>query len=60
MCSATISPTKARALATKRVQETLSPLAALDKPDLSAGGRDIMTDFGDRQVDSSITEMTFD
>ncbi|MDO7911136.1 polymorphic toxin type 15 domain-containing protein [Pseudomonas sp. 22-AL-CL-001] len=47
-------------MAKKHVQETLSPLAALHKPDLSAGSRDIMADFSDRQVDSSITERMFD
>ncbi|WP_438284169.1 polymorphic toxin type 15 domain-containing protein [Pseudomonas alabamensis] len=48
------SPTKARALAKKRTQETLSPLAALYNSALNAGGKDIIADFGDRQVNSSI------
>jgi len=50
----TMSPAKAKALAKKHAQETMSTLAALHNPDLSAGGRDIIADFGDRQVNSSI------
>jgi len=52
--SATMSPTKAKALAKKHAKETMSTLAALHNPDLSAGGKDIIADFGDRQVNSSI------
>ncbi|MGE8045890.1 DUF6861 domain-containing protein [Pseudomonas monteilii] len=52
--SATMSPTKAKALAKKHARETMSTLAALHNPDLSAGGKDIIADFGDRQVNSSI------
>lgn len=51
---ATMGPTKATALAEKHAQETMSTLAALHNPDLSAGGKDIIADFGDRQVNSSI------
>lgn len=50
----TMSLAKAKALAKKHAQETMSTLAALHNPDLSAGGRDIIADFGDRQVNSSI------
>jgi hypothetical protein len=32
----------------------MSDLAGLHNPDLSAGGKDIIADFGDRQVNSSI------
>nr|WP_313645152.1 polymorphic toxin type 15 domain-containing protein [Pseudomonas sp.] len=32
----------------------MSVLAALHNPDLMAGGRDIVSDFGDRQVNSTI------
>lgn len=46
-------PKKARALTKKRAQETLSTLAALHNSDLSAGGKDIIADFGDRQVNPS-------
>lgn len=32
----------------------MSGLAGLHNPDLSAGGKDVIADFGDRQVNSSI------
>lgn len=50
----TIGPSDARAQAIKKARETMSSLAALHNPDLSAGGKDIIADFGDRQVNSSI------
>jgi preprotein translocase subunit SecG len=40
--------------AIKKAKETMSNLAGLHNPDLSAGGKDIIADFGDRQVNSSI------
>ncbi|WDY57246.1 DUF6861 domain-containing protein [Pseudomonas sp. PSKL.D1] len=41
-------------LAEVQAKETMSTLAALHNPDLTAGGRDVISDFGDRQVNSSI------
>lgn len=38
----------------KQAKETMATLAALHNPDLSAGGKDTISDFGDRQVNSSI------
>jgi len=32
----------------------MASLAALHNPDLIAGGKDVISDFGDRQVNSSI------
>lgn len=40
--------------AIKKAKETMSNLAGLHNPDLSAGGKDIIADFGDKQVNSSI------
>ena len=40
--------------AARRAKETMASLAALHNPDLIAGGKDVITDFGDRQVNSSI------
>ena len=40
--------------AIKKAKETMSNLAGLHNPDLSAGGKDIVADFGDRKVNSSI------
>lgn len=40
--------------AIKKARETMASLAGLHNPDLSAGGMDIIDDFGDRQVNSSI------
>jgi hypothetical protein len=50
----TMSAQAARAEAIKIAKETMSNLAGLHNPDLSAGGKDIIADFGDRQVNSSI------
>ncbi|MBV7478809.1 DUF6861 domain-containing protein [Pseudomonas sp. PDM31] len=44
----------AETAAVKKAKETMSNLAGLHNPDLSAGGKDIIADFGDRQVNSSI------
>ena len=52
--SKTRGPVEARKLAEMQAKETMSTLAALHNPDLSAGGRDAISDFGDRQVNSSI------
>jgi hypothetical protein len=40
--------------ATLQAKRAMSDLAGLHNPDLSAGGKDIIADFGDRQVNSSI------
>ncbi|WP_268796360.1 DUF6861 domain-containing protein [Pseudomonas huanghezhanensis] len=50
----TMSAKTARAESVKKATETMSNLAGLHNPDLSAGGKDIIGDFGDRQVNSSI------
>ncbi|WP_339444719.1 DUF6861 domain-containing protein, partial [Pseudomonas hunanensis] len=50
----TMNAIEARKLSVKQAKETLSSLAALHNPDLIAGGRDTISDFGDRQVNSSI------
>ncbi|MEX5323089.1 DUF6861 domain-containing protein [Pseudomonas shirazica] len=52
--SKTMGPREARKLSEMQAKETMSTLAALHNPDLSAGGRDAIADFGDRQVNSSI------
>jgi hypothetical protein len=44
----------AEVAAIKKAKETMSNLAGLHNPDLRAGGKDIIADFGDRQVNSSI------
>ncbi|MFJ4442662.1 DUF6861 domain-containing protein [Pseudomonas sp. NPDC089422] len=52
--SKTMGQREARKLSEMQAKETMSTLAALHNPDLSAGGRDVIADFGDRQVNSSI------
>ncbi|MEB3900016.1 polymorphic toxin type 15 domain-containing protein [Pseudomonas putida] len=52
--SKTMGPREARKLSEMQAKETMSTLAALHNPDLRAGGRDAISDFGDRQVNSSI------
>ncbi|WDY59605.1 DUF6861 domain-containing protein [Pseudomonas sp. PSKL.D1] len=52
--STKMSPSEARKLSIEQAKETMSSLAALHNPDLIAGGRDAITDFGDRQVNSTI------
>lgn len=44
----------AKVEASRRAKETMASLAALHNPDLIAGGKDVISDFGDRQVNSSI------
>ncbi|GLO27518.1 DUF6861 domain-containing protein [Pseudomonas putida] len=51
---AEMSPAEATKLSTLKAKEAMATLAALHNPDLSAGGRDMISDFGDRQVNSSI------
>ncbi|KAI2694090.1 DUF6861 domain-containing protein [Pseudomonas sp. TNT3] len=50
----TMSAKAARTESIDQAKETMSNLAGLHNPDLSAGGRDVISDFGDRQVNSSI------
>jgi len=52
--SKTMNPIEALRLSEIQAKATMSTLAALHNPDLSAGGRDAISDFGDRQVNSSI------
>lgn len=52
--SQTMSPKTAKIESLKKAKETMSSLAGLHNPDLIAGGRDVISDFGDRQVNSSI------
>ncbi|BDM21013.1 hypothetical protein KMS_R07710 [Pseudomonas sp. LRP2-20] len=49
-----MSRVEAKKLSAKQAKETMSSLAALHNPDLIAGGRDVIADFGDRQVNSTI------
>jgi hypothetical protein len=49
-----ISPREIVRLADIKTQEKMNTLAALHNPDLISGGQDIISDFGDRQVNSSI------
>ncbi|WP_338921192.1 polymorphic toxin type 15 domain-containing protein [Pseudomonas silesiensis] len=49
-----MSPLDAEDFAIKKAKETMANLAGLHNPDLSAGGKDIIADFGDRKVNSSI------
>ncbi|MNQ95848.1 hypothetical protein D3C85_1114250 [compost metagenome] len=50
----TMNATAAIEESVKKAKETMSNLAGLHNPDLSAGGKDIIADFGDRRVNSSI------
>ncbi|PBP57925.1 DUF6861 domain-containing protein [Pseudomonas syringae] len=49
-----MDPVIAKAESLKKAKETMASLAGLHNPDLSAGGKDLVRDFGDRQVNSSI------
>ncbi|QLJ12877.1 hypothetical protein H0H12_20835 [Pseudomonas putida] len=49
-----MNPVEARKISTMLAKETMSSLAALHNPDLIAGGKDVISDFGDRQVNSTI------
>jgi hypothetical protein len=48
------SPSQAKQLAAAGAQEQMDTLAALHNPDLVAGGKDAISDFGDRDVNSTI------
>jgi hypothetical protein len=52
--SQTMGAIEAEEAAVKKAQEMMKSLAGLHNPDLSAGGKDVIADFGDRQVNSSI------
>lgn len=52
--SRTMDALDAEDAALKKAKETMSSLAGLHNPDLSAGGKDVISDFGDKQVNSSI------
>jgi hypothetical protein len=52
--SRTMDILDADAAAIKKAKEIMASLAGLHNPDLIAGGRDAIADFGDRQVNSSI------
>jgi hypothetical protein len=49
-----MSPSEALHNADIKTLEKMNMLAALHNPDLISGGLDVITDFGDRQVNSSI------
>ncbi|RMN59557.1 DUF6861 domain-containing protein [Pseudomonas savastanoi] len=52
--SQTMDVLDAEDAAIKKTKEVMSNLAGLHNPDLSAGGKDVISDFGDKQVNSSI------
>lgn len=52
--SQTMSPIEAKTEGLNKAIKTMSSLAGLHNPDLRAGGKDIIADFGDRRVNSSI------
>ena len=52
--SQTMDELDAEEAAIRKAKRTMASLAGLHNPDLSAGGKDIIADFGDRQVNSSI------
>ncbi|MNH34215.1 hypothetical protein D3C79_947930 [compost metagenome] len=49
-----MSPFEAQRTAARLAKETMATLAALHNPDLTAGGKDAIADFGDKQVNSTI------
>ncbi|MDZ3993040.1 DUF6861 domain-containing protein [Pseudomonas sp. Teo4] len=49
-----MDPFEAQSTAIEKARNRMSFIAALHNPDLIAGGRDIIADFGDRQVNSTI------
>lgn len=50
----TMSPIEAETLAIEKTKNHMSVIAALHNPDLVAGGKDTISDFGDRQINSII------
>lgn len=49
-----LPPGQAKASAAKMAADRMKTLAALHNPDLYVAGKDVITDFGDRNVNSSI------
>ena len=49
-----ISPFEAEQKAFKEASERMKTLAALHNPDMVAGGKDVISDFGDRSINSRI------
>lgn len=49
-----LSPKQAKAKAVEMAAEKMKTLAALHNPDMYAGGKDVIGDFGDRNVNSRI------
>lgn len=49
-----MSPLEAEKLAFNQAKETMASIPALHNPDLVAGGKDIISGFGDKQVNSTI------
>lgn len=49
-----MKPEAAKQLSIEQAKETMASLAALHNPDLIAGGKDVISDFGDSQVNSTI------
>jgi hypothetical protein len=49
-----LNAVEAEQAALKKAKETMANIAGLHNPDLTSGGWDIISDFGDRQVNSSI------
>lgn len=45
---------EAKAAAKKRASEVMSTLAALHNPDMVAAGKDVISDFGDRNINSRL------
>ena len=49
-----VAPKNARISARELTSKKMETLAALHNPDLFAGGKDIISDFGDRRINSSL------
>ncbi|VVO19152.1 DUF6861 domain-containing protein [Pseudomonas fluorescens] len=49
-----VLPEQAKTLAKDMTSRKMATLAALHNPDLFAGGKDIISDFGDRRINASI------
>ena len=54
LISKNYSADEAKVLAQRQAKEKMSTLAALHNPDLIAGGKDLVEDFGDRKINASI------
>ncbi|EKT4465860.1 hypothetical protein QEL93_001233 [Pseudomonas putida] len=52
--SRTMDAVEAEQAALRKARKTMSNLAGLHNPDLIVGGKDVIADFGDRQVNSTI------